>query len=396
MSQIPENQWHGQWLLEPEVTFLNHGSFGACPWPVLQVQQRFQAQLEREPVRFFSREWEPLLDEARNQLADFVGSPREDLVFLANATMGVNAVLRSLQLQPGDELLTTDHLYNACRNALEFTAAAANARVVVVSVPFPLADTREIVTAVMDRVSPRTKLAVIDHITSQTALVFPIAQLVRELAAVGVDTLVDGAQAPGAVPLNLAELGAAYYTGNCHKWLCAPKGSAFLYVRRDKQEMIRPPVISHGTNSPRTDKSRFQLEFDWMGTDDPSPYLSMPAVLEFMGSLVAGGWPGLMAQNHDLALKARGLLAEALGVPLPCPEEAIGSMAVVPLPEIAKAFPAAKLQEILYDQYQIQVKINPPWTDDIWLVRVSAQIYNHPSQYEKLALALKQLLRRLG
>ncbi|HIK12263.1 MAG TPA: aminotransferase class V-fold PLP-dependent enzyme [Oscillatoriaceae cyanobacterium M33_DOE_052] len=395
MSQgdnLQDNQWQGQWLLASEVTFLNHGSFGACPWPVLQAQQRLQSRLEKEPVRFFAREWEPLLDEARNQLADFVGAAREDVVFVANATMGVNAVLRSLRFQPGDEILTTDHLYNACRNALEWVAATTNARIVVAPVPFPLADTREIVTAVMDRVSPRTKLAVLDHITSQTALVFPIASLVRKLAAVGVDTLVDGAQAPGAVSLNLAELGAAYYTGNCHKWLCAPKGSGFLYVRRDKQEMIRPPVISHGANSPRTDKSRFQLEFDWMGTDDPTPYLCLPVVLEFMGSLVEGGWPGLMAQNRDLALQARRLLADGLGVQLPCPEGAIGSMAVVPLPETAAQFPAAALQDALYDQYQIQVKINPPWGDDIWLIRVSAQIYNHQSQYEKLLWALKQLL----
>ena len=281
------------WLLDRNITFLNHGSFGACPIPVLEAQTAFREQLEREPLRFLMREFEPLLDNARNQLAAFLGAAEDDLVFVANATTGVNAVLRSLCFAPGDELLTTNQEYNACRNTLNFVAERTGAKVIVAEVPFPIESPEQIIEAIIKCVSPQTKLALLDHVVSQTGLIFPIKQLVGELANRGVDVLVDGAHAPGMVALNLDEIGAAYYTGNCHKWLCAPKGAGFLYVRRDKQNAIRPTTISHGANSPRADKSRFQLEFDWMGTVDPSPYLCVPVAIDFMGSLLSGGWPGI-------------------------------------------------------------------------------------------------------
>src|SRR6266550_3303752 len=236
------------WTLDPAVAFLNHGSFGACPRPVLEAQQRLRERLERQPVRFF----------------------------VPNATTAVNAVLRSLALAPGDQLLVTDHAYNACRNVLDFVAAAARAEVVVVPVPFPLASADAVVEAVVARATPRTRLALLDHVTSPTGLVLPIERLVRELAGRGVDTLVDGAHAPGMLPLDLGALGAAYYAGNCHKWLCAPKGAGFLHVRRDRQGGVRPVVISHGANNPRTDRSRLLLEFDWTGSHDPTPYLCVP------------------------------------------------------------------------------------------------------------------------
>lgn len=239
------------------MTFLNHGSFGACPKQVLEFQQRLRLQLEQEPLRFFGREWEPLLDDARSKLAAFMGADVQDLVFIPNATTGVNSVLRSLTFSPEDEILTTNHEYNACRNALDFVTSRTGAEVVVAKIPFPIDSPRQVVAAVIEQVSPKTRLALLDHVTSQTGLIFPIQKLVKELQQRGVDTLVDGAHAPGMISLNLQEIGATYYTGNCHKWLCAPKGAAFLYVRRDKQSEIRPLTISHGTNSPRTDKTRF-------------------------------------------------------------------------------------------------------------------------------------------
>jgi len=379
------------WSLDPSVTFLNHGSFGACPTTVLEAQQRLRQQLEHEPLRFFGREWEPLLDEARKKLAEFVGGDAEDLVFVPNATTGVNSVLRSLVFHPEDEILTTNHEYNACRNALDFIASRTGARVVVAKIPFPIESPQEILDAVIEQVSPKTRLALLDHVTSQTGLIFPLQQLVKQLQQRGVDTLVDGAHAPGMLPLNLLEIGATYYTGNCHKWLCAPKGAAFLYVRRDKQPEIRPLTISHGANSPRTDKSPFQLEFDWMGTDDPTAYMCVPEAIAFMGSLLPGGWNELRQRNHQLALQARQLLCEALNVSMPCPDEMIGSMAVVPMPEVLESRNFMSLRDELFDRFGIQVQVVPWQEKPKLLVRVSAQIYNTPEQYEYLGKALKEL-----
>lgn len=374
------------------MTFLNHGSFGACPKQVLAVQQRLRSQLEQEPLRFFGREWEPLLDDARSKLAAFVGADVQDLVFVPNATTGVNSVLRSLTFSSEDEILTTNHEYNACRNALDFVASRTGARVVVAKIPFPIDSPQEVVAAVIERVSPKTRLALLDHVTSQTGLIFPIQELVKELQQRGIDTLVDGAHAPGMISLNLEEIGATYYTGNCHKWLCAPKGAAFLYVRRDKQLEIRPLTISHGTNSPRTDKTRFQLEFDWTGTDDPTAYMCVPEAIAFMGSLLPGGWRELMQQNHHLVLQGRRLLCEALEVQPPCPEEMIGSMAVVPLPTILENRDFMSIHDELFDKFGIQVQMIPWQEKPRLLVRISAQIYNTPEQYEYLAKVLKGLL----
>jgi isopenicillin-N epimerase len=389
--KLQSSSFQQLWSLDTSVTFLNHGSFGACPTTVLEAQQRLRQQLEHEPLRFFGREWEPLLDEARKKLAEFVGGDAEDLVFVPNATTGVNSVLRSLVFHPEDEILTTNHEYNACRNALDFIASRTGARVVVAKIPFPIESPQEILEAVIEQVSPKTRLALLDHVSSQTGLIFPLQQLVKQLQQRGVDTLVDGAHAPGMLPLNLLEIGATYYTGNCHKWLCAPKGAAFLYVRRDKQPEIRPLTISHGANSPRTDKSRFQLEFDWMGTDDPTAYMCVPEAIAFMGSLLPGGWNELRQRNHQLALQARQLLCEALDVSMPCPDEMIGSMAVVPMPEVLESRNFMALRDELFDRFGIQVQVVPWQEKPKLLVRVSAQIYNTPEQYEYLGKALKEL-----
>jgi isopenicillin-N epimerase len=383
------------WSLDPQVMYLNHGSFGACPTAVLEAQQTFRNQLEREPLRFFSREFEPLLDRARNALAQFIGADPAELVFVPNATTGVNSVLRSLDFAPGDELLTTSHAYNACRNALEFVAQRSGAKITVAPIPFPIQSADQVVQAVLDCVSPRTKLALLDHITSQTALILPIQTLVQKLAEQGIDTLVDGAHAPGMVPLNLQEIGAAYYTGNCHKWMCAPKGSGFLQVRRDRQALIRPLTISHGANSPRTDRSLFQLEFDWTGTQDPTPYLSVPAAIETIASLLPQGWSGVMDRNCTLALQARQILCDALDQTLPCPAEMVGAIATIPLPQ-SFGVPDLSLngidvlQDWLWETHHIEVPIIPWINPSQKLIRVSAQLYNCVDSYRVLATALTQ------
>lgn len=388
MKPTPAQEWLNFWWLEPEVTFLNHGAFGACPKPVLEIQQQFRQRLEQQPLRFLAQDLEGLLDAARATLAEFVEADPLDLAFVPNATTGVNTVLRSLHFTPADQLLTTNHEYNACRNALDFVAARSGAQVVVADIPLPLQSPDQVIEAVIAKISPKTRLALLDHVTSQTGLVMPIQRLISELKQRGIDTLIDGAHAPGTVPLNLSAIGATYYTGNCHKWLCAPKGAAFLYVQRDRQAQIRPLTISHGANSPRTERSRFRLEFDWPGTYDPSAYLSVPTAIQFMGTLLPGGWPELMAQNRIKALAARKILCEALKVPPPCPDEMIAALAVVPLPD--GSYQA--LQTALLEQYGIEVPIVPwPMGQKRW-VRVAAQIYNTLPQYEYLAQALVDLL----
>jgi len=385
----------GLWSLDPAVTFLNHGSYGACPIKILEAQDRYRRQLETEPVQFFLRKQEPAMDRARRELATFVGADPDDVVFVHNATSGVNSVLRSLILEPGQELLATNHGYAACRNSLEWTAARWGARVTVAEVPFPIGSPEMVLEAVLGKVSSRTKLALLDHVTSPTGLVFPIARLVAELERRGVETLVDGAHAPGMVPLDLRQIGAAYYTGNCHKWVCAPKGAAFLHVRRDKQSAIVPLTISHGASSRRTDRSSFRLQFDINATDDPTAYLCAADAIRYLGGLLPGGWKELMDRNHQMAVAARMRLCAKLGIQPPAPDEMLGSMAAIPLKESSNAAPVYSsemdpLQERLFDSFKIEV---PVWA---WpaapkrLFRVSAHLYNRLGQYDYLADALAQ------
>ncbi len=366
------------WQLDDSVHFLNHGSFGATPRAVLEHQRHVRDRLEAEPVRFMVRELPGLLDEARAKLADFIGAKPEDLALITNATTGVNAVLRSLDFQPGDELLTTNHGYNACTNTLRSVAERTGARVVVAQIPFPVVDTATLRTAVLNAVTPTTRLVLLDQITSPTALVFPIAQLVKDLEGRGIPVLVDAAHAPGQIPLSLDATGASFTTGNLHKWVCAPKGAAFLHVRKDWQPKIRPTVISHGANSKRTDRSRFQLEFDWVGTQDPTAILCIPKALDFMGSLLPGGWPALMALNHAELVAARATLLEAIPQPLPCPEALLGSMATIVLP-----FDPG---DRLFEQFHIEVPVMP--FEGKTLLRLSMQRHVRPADLTALTTAL--------
>jgi isopenicillin-N epimerase len=387
------------WTLDPQVVFLNHGSFGACPRAVQQLQQDLRQRMEAQPVVFLSRDLAEGMKNVRAELGRFLGAGSEDLALVPNATAGVNTVLRSLRFSPGDELLATDHEYNACRNALNFVAQGSGATVVCAEIGLPIRSPGEVMDRVMSRVTPRTRLLLIDHVTSSTALVFPLAELVAELARRGVDVLVDGAHAPGMVPLNLGELGAAYYTGNCHKWLCAPKGAAFLYVRPDKQADIRPLSISHGANAAFTPRRpRFRAEFDWTGTCDPTPWLCIPECIRLLGSLLPGGWPALMDHNRAMAAAARRHLGAALGAEPLCPESMLGSMASFRLPRDA-AGPADSvlgflpIQEELWQLYRIEVTVMSWPAPPRQMLRLSAQLYNRPEDYIRLSAALREVLR---
>jgi isopenicillin-N epimerase len=392
------------WDLDPQVMFLNHGSFGAAPRAVLAAQQAWRDRLEAEPVRFFSVDLEPAMDAARSRLGAFVGADPEGLAFVPNATTGVNTVLRSLRFEPGDELVTTDHAYNAVRNVLDFVSRPAGATVVTVPVPFPISSPDEVVEAVMGAVTPRTRLAVLDHVTSATALVYPIGQLIDLLHQRGVQVLVDGAHAPGMLDLDIGLLNADFYAANLHKWVCAPKGSGFVFVREDHRDRIRPLVISHGANSPRGGRTRFRNEFDWMGTGDPTPYLAAADAIAYLESLMPGGWPAIRARNHALALAGRDLLTGALGIEAPAPDEMVGTMASIPLPFESGPFvvqgvdlSADPIQGALLRNYGMQTMITP-WpqrpTDGPWrrLIRISAALHDDIEQMEALASALKAVL----
>ena len=385
------------WRLDPRTVFLNHGSFGACPASVLVHQQELRDHMETEPVRFMVERLEGLLDESRTELARMLGAGRDDLVFVPNATAGVNAVMRSLDLRAGDEVLTTNHEYNACRNVLDFVADRAGARVRVAQVDVPIASEDDVMEAICVGVSDKTRYALISHVTSPTAIVWPIRRIVRELRDRGVETLVDGAHAPGTVELDINDIAPAYYTGNCHKWLCAPKGAGFLWVRPDLQPSVRPAIISHGANSKRTDRSRYQLEFGWTGTDDPTPFVAVGHAIREMGAMVEGGWPEIRRRNHQLALEARCILLKTLGGEPICPDAMLGSMASLRLPDASgeppvSALYADPLQNRLINEWRVQVPIVPwpAWPNR--LVRVSAQLYNAEGEYVRLAKALEAFL----
>lgn len=386
------------WNIDPTFVFLNHGSYGAMPKAIIDKQHNLRLHVESQPVRHFQREFDALIHESRVKLAGLVNADPGGIVFVPNATTGVNTVLRSLDLSPGDEILVTDHIYNACRNAVELVARKAGAKVVTTHVPFPVSSKEQVKELVLSGVTDKTRFVLIDHVTSPTALVFPVEDIASELHSRGIDVMVDGAHAPGMIPLDLTKMGVAYYTGNCHKWLCAPKGSALLYIREDKRKSVRPLVISHGANSTRTDKTFLHLEFDWTGTDDYSRYILVGDCIDYLDSLYPGGINAHMKRNHDLAVAAKDLLCSAFDAPPPCPDDMLGSMAALPvLPLEEPAAPQAgrsadRVQEMLYHEYRIEVPIVYWPSAGRRLVRVSAQAYNSLADYETLADALRKIL----
>ncbi len=391
------------WRLDPAVTFVNHGSFGACPLPVLAHQRALIDELEAEPVAFLDTTFESRIDEARHAVARFLNADADGLVFVQNATSGVSTVLQSLEFAPGDELLTTNHEYNATLNGLAEVAGRGGAKVVTIQLPLEITSDDEVVEAFRAALTPRTRLALVSHITSPTATVLPIERIVRELDQHGVDTLVDAAHAPGQVPVDVEALGAAYWTGNGHKWLCGPKGSGVLHVRADRRDRVRPLVISHGWNDPRTERPRLWREFDWTGTPDPTPYLTLPAAISTMRGFHPEGWPGVMVANHELVIEGRNLIANKLGATPRIPEALHGSMAIIPLSMTLTDEAARSLKIALMSEDRIEVPISPfpvpaaraapsdPPTAVV--VRISAQRYNEIDDYARLADALA---RRLG
>lgn len=365
--------------LEEGAIYLNHGSYGATPKVVTQAQRRWQDRLEAEPSRFMDREFRPGLRVAAERLSAHLGVDGRTVAMVENATQAVNAVLRSLVFAPGDQILITDQTYNAVKNTVRWIASRTGAEIVQVDLPFPEYSDDSLVEAFTAGLSDRTRLAIIDHVTSPTALVLPVARMVAAVKQAGALALVDGAHAPGMVPVDLSSLGADWYTGNCHKWLFAPKGCAFLWAADSVRGDLHPTVISHGYGQ------GFVAEFDWVGTRDASPQLALPDALAFLDRF---GIEKVRQRNHSFAVEAGQRLAQAWGTETGAPAGLTGSMITVRLPDGfgTTQSDGVELRRRLLDECRIQVPINA-LSGRLW-ARVSTQIYNDTADIDALAEAI--------
>ena len=383
-----------RWLLDPDLTYLNHGTVGATPRVVLEAQQRLRDEIEREPARFLLRDLAdtrqrpmraaPRMRVAAAAVAAFVGARPDDLVFVDNATTGVNAILRSLIFAPGDEIVLTDHGYGAVGRTAAYIARRTGAVVRTAELPGPPYGPGPIADAIDAACSARTRVLLVDHITSGSALILPLAEIARRARARGISVLVDGAHAPGAIPLDLPALGVDWYVGNLHKWAMAPRSSAILWAPPERQADLHPTVISWGFDQ------GFAAEFDLTGTRDPTPWLAAPAGLAFLESL---GLDALRAWNHGLVRDAARALSVRWHVPLPCDETMIGSMVTLELPGRVRADAAAvqALRDALLFEDRIEVQMHV-FKGRAW-VRLCGQAYVEASDVERFADALD---RRVG
>jgi isopenicillin-N epimerase len=386
-----------EFLLDPDVVFLNHGSFGATPEPVFAEYGRWQRELERQPVEFLGRRAEGLLDEARAAMAAYLGCARDDLVFVPNATTGVNVVARSLPLAPGDEIVGTDLEYGACERAWQWFGEKRGARYVKAHVPLPLSSPDEVVEAIFAAVTPRTRAIFLSHVTSGTALRLPIEAVTRRARELGILTVVDGAHAVGQWPVDLDALGADFYSSNFHKWLCAPKGSGFLYARRDQQSWVESPIVSWGWVEGRSDHVRPESQFvsrnQFQGTRDLAAFLSTPAAVAYQRER---DWETVRQRCHALAAEARDRIAALAGLPQIVPVESpdgyrwFRQMAIAPLPE---GIDGHALKRCLYDEYRVEIPVT--WWNETPFIRFSFQGYNTRDDLEALIAALETLLPRM-
>ena len=374
-----------QFLLRSGMTFLNHGSFGACPRPVFGTYQEWQLSLERQPVEFLGRRITELLAAARAQLAAYLGTQADHLVYVPNATYGVNIVARSLELRPGDEVLASDHEYGAADRAWRFACRRSGARYINRPIALPIESAEAVVEQLWAGVTERTRVIFISHISSPTALIFPIAEICRRAREAGILTVIDGAHAPGQIDLDLDALGADFYTGNCHKWLCAPKSAGFLHARPERQALLHPLIVSWGWESETPGVAPFIDYFEWRGTHDPAAYLSVPAAIDWQAER---DWPRVRAACHELLLDASQRIAALSGLPQISPDttEWWAQMRTIPLPPCDLTLLKARL----WDEHQIEVPL-VGWNGGHY-IRVSIQCYNGPADMDRLVAALERLL----
>jgi isopenicillin-N epimerase len=362
-----------RFLLERGTDFLNHGSFGTTPRAVLAAAERWRARMEKNPDRFLRYEMPGALRAAAGRLARFLHAKGQDIAFVENATSGVNAVLRSLEFRPGDEILATTHTYNAVRQTIREACRRTGAKLMVARIDLPVEEVEDLVAPIRQKLNRRTKLVVLDHISSPSGLIFPVKRIAALARARGARILVDGAHAPGQLALDIPSLGADWYAGNCHKWLFAPKGCGFLWARRNAQAGIHPPVISHGY------EKGFTAEFDWTGTRDFSAWLAVPDGLDFFRSL---GPARARAYSHALVTRKAEEISRAWQTRCDGPAQLHGALMSIRLPERLQGHDPVRLMSEWFHRDRVVVPVMPIG-GTLW-ARISAQVYNEPQDYERL------------
>lgn len=378
-----------EFLLDPDVIFLNHGSFGATPRPVFESYQVWQRRLEWQPVQFLGTDIAAYLAEARQALGSYLNVAADNLVYVPNATFGVNVVARSLQLGPGDEVLATDHEYGACENAWLFMSRERGFRYARQPIPLPLASAADVVEQFWAGVTPQTKVIFLSHITSPTAMRLPVEAICARARAAGILTVIDGAHAPGQIPLDLTAVGADFYTGNCHKWLCAPKGAGFLFARPEVQHLVEPLIIGWGWGEGRT----FTFGSDYLdylqypGTNDYAAYLAVPAAIAFQAQ---HDWEVIRAGCRALVERAIGRINGLTGLPSLYPElvgDAYSQMAIAALPD---SIDLTVMKKRLIEEFRVEIPLIR-WNGRQF-IRISIQGYNDENDIDALLAALEIVL----
>ena len=372
-----------QFFLDPKITFLNHGSFGACAKPIYNNLLEWQKKLEEEPVKFFENTIFDALEKSRKALGDYINCPADDLVYFQNPTTAVNAVARSLKLNPGDEVLSTNHIYGALDRSWKYILTNKRANFVKAKIPFPIQSKQEFLDSFFKHITNHTKVIFLSHITSMTAMKLPVEEVIEFAKEKNILTIIDGAHVPGHIPLDILKLDADIYTGACHKWMCTPKGVSFLYVKKELQKNIHPLVVSWGWESENPGHSKFLDWHEWQGTRDMSAFLTIPIAVEFLNNY---NWLEVGKRCREEVVLARDKFLSMLKILPPCPNSWLGQMASIPL--LIKD--AELLKKTLLENYQIQVPVFK-WEGNTYL-RYSFQAYNTCEDLDKLLSAVKEIL----
>ena len=368
-----------QYLLDPDVIFLNHGSFGAAPRPVFESYQHWQRELEANPVHFLGSRAPDLLAAAREKLGGFINACGDDLAFVPNVTYGLNVVARSLSLAEGDEILSTDHEYGAIDRAWRFHCEKSGARLVNQPITLPVIDRAQVIEQIWAGVNERTKVISLSHITSPSALILPVEEICRRAGGAGILTVVDGAHAPGQIDLDMREIGADFYCGNCHKWLSSARGAGFLFARPERQDLLEPLVVSHGWRSESPGPSPFLDHFTWTGTIDPAAYLSVPAAIDFWEQ---NDWPAVRSACHRLLKESEEAILALSGLPPVSPASMWAQMRLALLPG------RVELYQRLWEEHRIVAPVGEKEGQPG--IRISVQAYNSPAQLDTLVKALRK------